>query len=452
MKQNESGISMAQLYEIYKAHSSIQTDTRQLKKGDIYFALKGPNFNGNEFAISALEKGATYAIVDEPIQAPNNFKDQIIVVDDVLTSLQALAKFHREQFTIPFIAITGSNGKTTTKELVAAVLSSHYTTYTTKGNLNNHIGVPLTLLSIQNDAQMAIIEMGANHLNEIKSYCNYTLPTHGLINNCGKAHLEGFGSEEGVKKGKGELFDFLKMHQGVAFVNSDLAYLEKMSAGISTIITYGNHSGALQARATENISSPHTGYLTIEITKSKNPTLVNKQIKTKLVGAYNLPNVLAAICIGLYFNVPEQKIITAIENYTPNNSRSQLIDWQNNKVILDAYNANPSSMQLAIENFSKMKVPNKVLCLGAMRELGKESQSEHQALIELINKNNFEEVILVGKEFENCQHHYTYFENSEAARKWLEQKNISNSYLLIKGSRSIQMEKLIANNVTDKAS
>ena len=452
MKQNESSISMTQLYEIYKVHSSIQTDTRQLKKGDIYFALKGPNFNGNEFAISALEKGAAYAIVDEPIQAPNNFKDQIIVVDDVLTSLQALAKFHREQFTIPFIAITGSNGKTTTKELVAAVLSSHYTTYTTKGNLNNHIGVPLTLLSIQKDAQMAIIEMGANHLNEIKSYCNYTLPTHGLINNCGKAHLEGFGSEEGVKKGKGELFDFLKMHQGVAFVNSDLAYLEKMSAGISTIITYGNHSGALQARATENMSSHPTGYLTIEITKCKNPTLVNKEIKTKLVGAYNLPNVLAAICIGLYFNVPEQKIITAIENYTPNNSRSQLIDWQNNKVILDAYNANPSSMQLAIENFSKMKVPNKVLCLGAMRELGKESQSEHQALIELINKNKFEEVILVGKEFENCQHHYSYFENSDAARKWLEQKNISNSYLLIKGSRSIQMEKLIANNVTDKAS
>ena len=452
MKQNESSISMTQLYEIYKVHSSIQTDTRQLKKGDIYFALKGPNFNGNEFAISALEKGAAYAIVDEPIQAPNNFKDQVIVVDDVLTSLQALAKFHREQFTIPFIAITGSNGKTTTKELVAAVLSSHYTTYTTKGNLNNHIGVPLTLLSIQKDAQMAIIEMGANHLNEIKSYCNYTLPTHGLINNCGKAHLEGFGSEEGVKKGKGELFDFLKMHQGVAFVNSDLAYLEKMSAGISTIITYGNHSGALQARATENMSSHPTGYLTIEITKCKNPTLVNKEIKTKLVGAYNLPNVLAAICIGLYFNVPEQKIITAIENYTPNNSRSQLIDWQNNKVILDAYNANPSSMQLAIENFSKMKVPNKVLCLGAMRELGKESQSEHQALIELINKNKFEEVILVGKEFENCQHHYSYFENSDAARKWLEQKNISNSYLLIKGSRSIQMEKLIANNVTDKAS
>ena len=452
MKQNESSISMDQLYEIYKVHSSIQTDTRQLKKGDIYFALKGPNFNGNEFAISALEKGAAYAIVDEPIQAPNNFKDQIIVVDDVLTSLQALAKFHREQFTIPFIAITGSNGKTTTKELVAAVLSSHYTTYTTKGNLNNHIGVPLTLLSIQKDAQMAIVEMGANHLNEIKSYCNYTLPTHGLINNCGKAHLEGFGSEEGVKKGKGELFDFLKMHQGVAFVNSDLAYLEKMSAGISTIITYGNHSGALQARATENMSSHPTGYLTIEITKCKNPTLVNKEIKTKLVGAYNLPNVLAAICIGLYFNVPEQKIITAIENYTPNNSRSQLIDWQNNKVILDAYNANPSSMQLAIENFSMMKVPNKVLCLGAMRELGKESQSEHQALIELIKKNKFEEVILVGKEFENCQHHYTYFENSDAARKWLEQKNISNSYLLIKGSRSIQMEKLIANNITDNAS
>ena len=443
MKQNESSISMAQLYEIYKAHSSIQTDTRQLKKGDVYFALKGPNFNGNEFAISALEKGATYAIVDEPIQAPNNFKDQIIVVDDVLTSLQALAKFHREQFTIPFIAITGSNGKTTTKELVAAVLSSHYTTYTTKGNLNNHIGVPLTLLSIQKDAQMAIVEMGANHLNEIKSYCNYTLPTHGLINNCGKAHLEGFGSEEGVKKGKGELFDFLKMHQGVAFVNSDLAYLEKMSAGISTIISYGTISGALQARATENMSSLHTGYLTIEITKCKNPTLVNKQIKTKLVGGYNLPNVLAAICIGLYFNVPEQKIITAIENYTPNNSRSQLIDWQNNKVILDAYNANPSSMQLAIENFNKIQASHKVLMLGSMAELGVDSLNEHQQIVNLIANCSFQAVVLVGDQFAQVQHPYLQFATAKEAADWYQKQNFQHTHFLIKGSRSMKMETIL---------
>jgi UDP-N-acetylmuramoyl-tripeptide--D-alanyl-D-alanine ligase len=222
MKQSStssSPISISDLYEIYKSYSQVQTDTRQLKKGNLYFALKGPNFNGNEFALQALEQGAAYAIVDEPVDASEHLQKRILLVEDVLTCLQALAKFHREQFNIPFIAITGSNGKTTTKELVAAVLSSHYKIYTTKGNLNNHIGVPLTLLSIQQDAQFAIIEMGANHLKEIESYCSYTLPTHGMITNCGKAHLEGFGSEEGVRKGKGELFDYIRAHQGLSLIH-----------------------------------------------------------------------------------------------------------------------------------------------------------------------------------------------------------------------------------------
>ena len=357
-------LSTADLYEIYKSYSHVQNDTRQLKKGDLYFALKGPNFNGNEFALQALEQGAAYAIVDETVVASEHLQQRIIYVADVLSSLQALAKFHREQLNIPFIAITGSNGKTTTKELVAAVLSSHYTIYTTKGNLNNHIGVPLTLLSIKQDAQFAIIEMGANHLNEIASYCSYTLPTHGMITNCGKAHLEGFGSEEGVRKGKGELYDYLKMHNGIAFINSDLDYLVKMSQGIGTVISYGTNSGQLKAKEFNGVTNEKTAndFLVVEITASTNAALLNKVIKTQLVGAYNLPNVLAAISIGLTFEVPVEKIMTAIENYTPTNSRSQLIEWKNNKVILDAYNANPSSMQLANENFAKIDTAKKILC------------------------------------------------------------------------------------------
>ena len=438
-------LSTADLYEIYKSYPQVQTDTRQLKKGNLYFALKGPNFNGNEFALQALEQGAAYAIVDETVDASEHLQERIIYVADVLSSLQALAKFHREQFNIPFIAITGSNGKTTTKELVAAVLSSHYTIYTTKGNLNNHIGVPLTLLSIQKDAQFAIIEMGANHLKEIESYCSYTLPTHGLINNCGKAHLEGFGGEEGVRKGKGELYDYLKMHNGISFINSDLDYLVKMSQGIETVISYGTNSGQLQAKEFKLVTGQNTNdFLALEITASTNAAIAHKVIKTQLVGAYNLPNVLAAISIGLAFEVPVEKIITAIENYTPTNSRSQLIEWKNNKVILDAYNANPSSMQLAIENFAKIDAAKKILCIGGMRELGKESQAEHQALIEQIKTAHFEKVILVGKEFESCQHAFTYFENSTLAKNWLGQENFSNYFFLIKGSRGIQMEKMIA--------
>jgi UDP-N-acetylmuramoyl-tripeptide--D-alanyl-D-alanine ligase len=437
MKQLDS---ISSLYEIYQLHPQVQTDTRKLQKGDLYFALKGPNFNGNEYAIKALEMGAAYCIVDETIQANAALLERIILVEDVLTSLQALAKFHREQFNIPFIAITGSNGKTTTKELVAAVLSSHYKTYTTEGNLNNHIGVPLTLLSIKKDAQYDIIEMGANHLKEIESYCSYTLPTHGLINNCGKAHLEGFGGEEGVKKGKGELFDYLKQNQGSAFINSDLDYLVSMSKGIVNIISYGTSTGQLQGKE----ANQDGGLLKVNITKTTDSNLLNKIIQTQLVGAYNLPNVLAAISIGLEFNVPAEKIIAAIENYAPSNSRSQLISWKQNQVILDAYNANPSSMKVAVENFARIENKSKILCLGGMRELGAASQEEHQALIEIIKAYAFKEVVLVGKEFENCQHPFNYFETTQAAKAWLDEQNYTAHYFLIKGSRGIQMEKLIA--------
>ncbi len=427
--------SIEALYSIYTKHPSVVTDTRKLKLGDLYFALKGPNFNGNAFAIQALEQGAAYAIVDEEIPNSSAFQERILFVDDVLTTLQALAKYHRQQFNIPFIAITGSNGKTTTKELVYAVLASHFQTYTTQGNLNNHIGVPLTLLSIPKDAEMAVIEMGANHLHEIESYCSYTLPTHGMITNCGKAHLEGFGSEAGVKKGKGELFDFLSAHNGTAFVMKDYDYLQTMSNKIPNVIGYGQHNGQIQGEAID-----YNGMLTVKINKG----IDINQIQTNLVGNYNLPNVLAAVAIGHEFKVPNDKIKSAIENYIPTNSRSQLLTWNNNEVILDAYNANPSSMKLAVENFAKINKENKIVCLGGMRELGADTLMEHQLLIDQLNQTNWENVLLVGSEFKPCVHNYLYFDTVQEAKVWLHAQTLKGYTLLIKGSRGIQMEQLIA--------
>ncbi len=427
--------SIEELYKIYCAHPTVVTDTRKLTSGALYFALKGPNFNGNLFALAALEAGASYTIVDEAIPNSTAVQDRIILVEDVLSTLQALAKYHRQQFNIPFIAITGSNGKTTTKELVYSVLASHFKTFTTQGNLNNHIGVPLTILSIPSNAEMAIIEMGANHLHEIESYCKYTLPTHGLISNCGKAHLEGFGSEEGVKKGKGELFDFLRITDGTAFIMEDYDYLQTMSQGIPHLIGYGQHHGHIQGEAIDN-----DGMLTVKIKKG----IELDQIHTHLVGNYNLPNVLAAITIGQYFKVPNVKIKAAIENYIPTNSRSQLLIWKNNEVILDAYNANPSSMKLAVENFAKINKANKIVCIGGMRELGKDSLKEHQMLIDQLKQHTWEQVLLVGSEFKPCNHSYLYFETVQEAKAWLQAKQYTAHTLLIKGSRGIQMEQLIA--------
>jgi UDP-N-acetylmuramoyl-tripeptide--D-alanyl-D-alanine ligase len=427
--------SIEELYSIYTAHPSVVTDTRKLKAGDLYFALKGPNFNGNHFALAALEAGAAYAIVDEAVADSDELHGRIIFVEDVLTTLQELAKYHRQQFDIPFIAITGSNGKTTTKELVYTVLTSHFKTYTTQGNLNNHIGVPLTLLSIPKDADMAVIEMGANHQKEIESYCSYTLPTHGMITNCGKAHLEGFGSEEGVKKGKGELYDFLRAHNGTVFIMEDYPYLQSMSQGMPHLIGYGKEQGQIQGEAMDA-----DGMLTVKINKG----IALDTIATNLVGIYNLPNVLAAVTIGQYFKVPNEKIKVAIENYIPTNSRSQLVLWKNNEVILDAYNANPSSMKLAVEHISRLNKANKVVCLGGMRELGADTLVEHQMLIEQLKQTNWSEVLLVGSEFKNCNHNYQYFDTVHDAKVWFESKQFSGHTILIKGSRGIQMEQLIA--------
>ena len=424
-------MTIEQLYQIYKLHPAIQTDTRKLKEGDIFFALKGPNFNGNLFATKALESGAAYAVIDEDINSTN---EKLIKVDDALETLQQLAKYHRQQLNIPFIAITGSNGKTTTKELLHAVLSSHYKTYTTQGNLNNHIGVPMTIFNVRDDADFAVIEMGANHPKEIAGYCMYTLPTHGIITNCGKAHLEGFGNEEGVRKAKGELFDFLRSNNGTAFIYNDYDYLHTMSKGIENIFSYGTTNA--DVTGTVKTNDP---FLEISISKGLNI----KAIQTKLVGEYNLPNILCAIAVGKYFNVPEEKIKTAIENYIPSNSRSQMMEIGSNKIILDAYNANPSSMKLAIENFAKLNTDNKILLLGGMMELGNESIKEHEALIELIKKYSWKQVVLVGGDFKIIKHTFLFFNKSEEAKEWFTQQHFEHSYFLIKGSRSMMMEKII---------
>jgi UDP-N-acetylmuramoyl-tripeptide--D-alanyl-D-alanine ligase len=425
-------MNIEQLYELYLQHSSVQTDSRKLKRGDLFFALKGPAFNGNAFAESALSGGAAYAIIDEPAYANST---RMILVDDVLGTLQALARHHRMSFNIPFLAITGSNGKTTTKELIHAVLSGRYRTYTTEGNLNNHIGIPLTLLKIKRDAEMAVIEMGANHLKEIEGYCQYTLPTHGIISNIGKAHLEGFGSVEGVKKAKGELYDYLRQHGGTAFVMWDYDYLRELSRGIPAIVKYGSTDADVIGSVTE--SDPY-----LEVSISKGVDIQN--IHTQLVGAYNFPNVLAAVTIGKHFNVPDKAIKDAIEAYTPSNSRSQLIEKDSNKIILDAYNANPSSMKSAIENFMQMQSPNKILILGAMAELGSESMSEHESIIRLIESSTWKNVVLVGGDFLKVPHPYQSFTSSAEASEWYHRQHFTNSLVLIKGSRSMQMEKILA--------
>jgi UDP-N-acetylmuramoyl-tripeptide--D-alanyl-D-alanine ligase len=420
-----------QLYRLYLKNPSVQTDTRKLQKGDLFFALKGPNFNANTFASKAIEQGAAYAIVDEAPETPN---DRIIVVDDVLKTLQDLALFHRRQFSIPVIAITGTNGKTTTKELVHAVLSTTFKTHTTQGNLNNHIGIPLTLLAMKRDTEMAIIEMGANHQKEIAGYCKYTLPTHGIITNCGKAHLEGFGSEEGVRKAKGELYDHLRETDGTAFVMWDYDYLREMSKGIKTVIKYGKKDADVTGSVKRN-----EPFLEMDLETDSG----NISIRSQLVGAYNLPNLLCAATVGNHFNVDLEKIKAALESYHPSNSRSQLIQKNSNTIILDAYNANPSSMKLAIENFASMNVGDKVLMLGAMAELGPESMEEHKTIVDLIEKHEWKNVVLVGGDFMKLGHPFIKFVNSVEAAEWFNKQNFTNTYFLIKGSRSIQMEKVI---------
>ncbi len=421
-------MEITQLYDLYLQHPAVQTDTRKLRPGEIFFALSGPNFNGNTFAQKALDEGAALVVIDD---ANYNISSKCILVDDVLATLQQLALHHRKQLSIPFLAITGSNGKTTTKELIAAVLQKKYVICATQGNLNNHIGVPLTLLGIKPGTEIAIIEMGANHMHEIAAYCSIALPTHGLITNCGKAHIEGFGGIEGVRKGKGELYDFLRGTDGIIFRNTDLDYLEQMALGIARQVTYGEHDAdycgkPLMQDVFLNVAlmTPHTG----------------STIPTRLVGVYNFPNVMASVAVGLHFGVSPDEIRDAIAGYNPDNSRSQWLQQGSNRIIMDAYNANPSSMQAAIINFAAADLQNKMLWLGGMKEMGPEELNEHKALVSLISDSDWNEVILVGKEFKDVNTNYRWFENSAEAAAYIRAHLPVNASILIKGSRGSKME------------
>lgn len=427
------------IYSLFlNCHQKITTDTRKLEAGSIFFALKGDNFNANAFAVNAIKGGCSYAIVDEEAVANNT---TILYVQNVLEALQLLAKHHRSQLTIPVIGITGSNGKTTNKELIHAVLSKKYRTYATKGNLNNHIGVPLTLLAITGQHEIAIVEMGANHQGEIELLSNLSDPDFGLITNIGKAHLEGFGGEEGVKKGKSELYKHLKNKKGKIFINADDTVLTSLCGDLEKI-TYG-------LKETYDVhGSLMTNSEYVEFNwNTKHQSLENSAIvKTHLFGHYNFINVLCATCIGNYFGVDTKNINAALAKYMPEMNRSQVKKTAHNTLILDAYNANPSSMQLAIAHFIKQNFESKLVILGDMLELGDFAKAEHQKILEQLVNNDIKKVILVGPLFYEHKSHfpnYHFFENSSDAEKSLKQNSVLNSTILIKGSRGIKLEKLV---------
>ncbi|MEA4935185.1 MAG: UDP-N-acetylmuramoyl-tripeptide--D-alanyl-D-alanine ligase [Paludibacter sp.] len=427
------------LYEIFLEHPEITTDSRNCPAGSIFFALKGENFNANEFAAKALENGCSYAVVD---QAEYVIDQRYILVKDVLKSLQELASQHRLQLGTKIIGITGTNGKTTTKELIASVLKEKYKIHFTQGNLNNHIGVPLTLLKLKPEHQLAIIEMGANHPGEIKQLCEIAQPNFGIITNVGKAHLEGFGSFEGVMKTKAELYDYISANGMGIFINDDNDYLKQMAAKSSVIpdkqIAYALKCHPDLSMVTGRVLSSDP-FLTMECQTGN-----TFQVKTHLIGAYNAENVLAAVTIGHFFGMKNVQIIQGLENYEPVNNRSQFTVTTKNKLIVDAYNANPTSMQAAIQNFAAMQVEAKTAILGEMLELGQLSADEHQNIINLLKEKQITNVLLVGKAFQDCASDYASFGTVEDLIVWLTENKIENQTILIKGSRGIRLEKIIS--------
>ncbi|HEV7231906.1 MAG TPA: UDP-N-acetylmuramoyl-tripeptide--D-alanyl-D-alanine ligase [Bacteroidia bacterium] len=427
--------STESLYELFKKHPSVATDTRNIRPGDIFFALKGPNFNANELAAEALKSGASYAVIDE---AAYNTDPRCVLTRDALKALQHLALMHRQHLHIPFIGITGSNGKTTTKELMQAVLSRKYKTLATTGNLNNHIGVPLTILAVNSSHEMAIIEMGANHQGEIRDLSALCLPDYGLITSIGKAHLEGFGSFEGVIKAKSELYDHIRKNKGKLFVPAENDLLMGLSSGAERV-TYGNKPGAL-VRGKVTGMDP---FLTMSWQKEDSTD--KHTLRSQLIGQYNADNILAAVCTGVYFGVSDDDITAAIENYAPSNNRSQLTKTKYNSLILDAYNANPSSLGAAIENFSLIKSAQKIVIIGDMLELGSESNEEHRNILKLIESKKFSKVILVGPEFGKLSTEFKaqYFANSQEALAWFSKNPVKDATILVKGSRGIKLEKLV---------
>ncbi len=438
-------ISIEDLYTHYlNAQQLICTDTRKLIPGSIFFALKGDNFNANEFAQKAIDAGCSLAVVDEEKYAIGN---KIVLAEDVLRTLQQLANHHRKQLHIPVLAITGSNAKTTNKELIHAVLSKKHNTLATAGNLNNHIGVPLTVLSIKKEHEFAIIEMGANHQGEIEMLCNIAEPDYGLITNIGKAHLEGFGGLEGVKKGKTELYRYLKAHHNQTFINGDDDMLHDLALD-NDKITYGCKKLydviGKDFTKSETLPAGQAG-VSLKFTTRYGAKDWNKLplINTQMVGGYNFINCLTAAAVGHYFHVTDEQIKQALEEYVPNMNRSQLVKTNSNTILLDAYNANPNSMKVAIENFANYKAESKLVLLGDMFELGEFSKEEHLKIAELLKEKKLTNVILVGEEFfKQTQNDFLKFKTTEECKDYLKKQGVTAATVLIKGSRGMKMETL----------
>jgi len=433
-----------QLYARFLECSGVSIDSRTVEPGNLFFALKGGNTDGNSFAYNALQSGARYVVIDRPEFDKQN--GQYLLVPDALTALQDLALHHRKQLRIPVIAITGSNGKTTTKELVSAVLSTTYQTLATKGNLNNHIGVPLTLLSITPQTQIAVIEMGANRQGDINQLCSFALPNFGLITNIGKAHLEGFGGVEGVKKGKGELFEYLEGAEGRAFVNLNDPNVAELAYYLHKVTTYGS---VKRAKVYAETLGTHPflhirWHLPNPSDQETSPPYLD--LNTHLTGTYNADNVLAAIAVGMHFKVLPADIVTAITSYIPQNNRSQIVRNGSNTYLLDAYNANPTSMNHALRNFEAMPANQKVAIIGDMLELGEFSTSEHQGIVSLLKTLSFNGVVLIGPEFGKvCSGSgFLHFNTAAEAKEWFQTQHFEQTHILLKGSRGMALEKILA--------
>lgn len=427
-------MNLEALYQIFLQHPVVTTDSRKIEPGSLFFALKGDNFNGNEFARAALEKGASYSVVDEE-QAGEN--ERIILVEDVLQTLQDLARLHRQKLGIPILAITGTNGKTTTKELVTAVLSKKFKVVSTKGNLNNHIGVPLTLLTLNAETQIGVVEMGANHPGEIAALCNIALPDFGLITNVGRAHLEGFGSFEGVIQTKTELYRFLEKAHGTIFINLGNPYLTANTGHVTKV----GYSAGKEAEGLEGEALGSKPFLHFKVLFPKGWLY----IKTRLVGNYNLENALAAVAVGHYFDIDPIAITCAIEGYQPENNRSQWMETPRNNLLMDAYNANPSSTRAAVENFAQLDAPKKGVILGDMLELGSVAHEEHQKVVDQLASIKTDLVILVGSNYSGCNmpDSFLHFASAIDLANHLKINKLLGYLLLIKGSRGMKLETLV---------
>lgn len=423
-------MSIIDLYDLFIHNPQITTDSRNCPKGSIFFALKGDKFDGNQYAGKALASGCVYAIIDNP---DYYIGERTILVDNVLKTLQQLAHHHRKVLGLPIIGITGTNGKTTTKELLAAVLSTKFNLLYTEGNFNNHIGVPLTLLRLTHDHEMAVIEMGASHPGDIKELVDIVHPNYGIITNVGRAHLEGFGSFEGVIRTKGELYDYIRRSKGKIFIKKENKYLQSIAKGIEQI-TYGNGDDAF---ASGQVVSCDPFLVFNWKQQGKLHT-----VETHMIGSYNLDNVLAAVAVGRFFKIPAERISRAIAAYEPTNNRSQFKKTDNNELIIDAYNANPSSMKVALDNFITMPVQPKAIILGDMRELGPTSDELHAEVVEQIKKGQFDKVFLCGEHFSKVGKEFSPFATTEAMVEELRKQPLKGYHILIKGSHSMGLEKL----------